>query len=329
MGNFEPIVNIIIVTWNAVDYTKACIESIRKYTSYPYLLTVVDNGSTDGTLEYLRSEHEVNLIANKENLGYGQAIVQGYEFRPTPLICVMNNDVVVSPGWLESLVSIAKKDPEIGILGPLRPAGFCLHPYSGRSTHVVLKETRGREIPPPEEWLRRFCAPYTYEAFVREVKRRNNFGIRFLEGPPGAISTCCALINSKIAEKVGGLADPQFYKYGCEDIDLCWRIFRGGFKMAITSEAYVHHFKHVSADINELDRKSLTEENMRRFFEKWEGVIRDFLTKELQEGRDIKALLKSEEWDWWFMIELSRVIDPEKFWRGVEKSMLNKEREWQ
>ena len=325
LNSKEPI-NIVIATWNAVDYTRKCIESIRNYTSYPHLLTVVDNGSTDGTLEYLHSEPGIRVIANKENLGYGQAIVQGYESRPTPLVCVMNNDVIVSPGWLESLVSVIKKDPEIGILGSLRPAGFCLHPYREKDTRSVLKETRGKGASPPEQWLERFCAPHRFEDFVQDVKRENNFGLRFVEGPPAFISTCCALINGQIAERVGGLADPQFYKYGCEDVDICWRISTEGFKMAITSEVYIHHFKHVSADVSGLDRKRLSEQNAWKFFEKWEGIIKTYLTRELQKGQDIERLLTEENWEFWFLARLRNIVGPERFWQDVERPISSKER---
>ena len=140
--NQKP-VNIVVVTWNALDYTRKCLDSIRAYTSYPHTITVVDNASTDTALDYLRKEKDINLITNKENVGYGKAIVQGHESNRTPFVCIMNNDIVVSPGWLDSMVEIMEENPRLGLLGTLRPAGFCAHPFTDENTREVLKETKG------------------------------------------------------------------------------------------------------------------------------------------------------------------------------------------
>lgn len=321
----EPI-NLVIVVWNAASYTKKCIESVRRYTDYPHLITVVDNGSTDGTLSYLQTQPDITVIKNKENVGYSQAIIQGYERTKTRLVCAMNNDIVVSPGWLEPMVRIMKEKPEIGILGPLRPAGFCMHPYLNEDTRRVLENTRGKDLPTPEGWLQKFCFPYDYELFTLEVKRRNNFGLKFLDGPPSFVSTCCALINSEVAESVGGLAKPKDYKWGSDDVDLSWRISTHGFKVALTSDVYVHHFKHVSADLNTLDRNKLAEEDMLNFYKKWEGTIKAYLQDQINKGIDIRALLKEDNWEFWYLARLQKIIGHEIFWRGVEGPISHKER---
>ncbi|OQA93174.1 MAG: N-acetylglucosaminyl-diphospho-decaprenol L-rhamnosyltransferase [Microgenomates group bacterium ADurb.Bin219] len=321
----EPI-DIIIVTWNACDYTRYCLDSIRSHTDYPYNLIVVDNGSIDGTIDYLERQDDVLLIQNRENLGYGGAITRGYEVGDSHLTCVMNNDIVVSPGWLEPMVRIMRQDREIGILGTLRPASFCLHPDGQRDTGLVLRETRGYKLPDPEVWLEQFCSPYTYEDFVEEAKRINNFGLREIEGPPSFISTCCVLVNREIIDRIGGLADPRFFRYGCEDVDLSWRISIEGYKIALTSEAYVHHFKHVSVEVSDLDRKASTEGNMRIFYEKWRNEINRFLTAKLSEGVDVKKRLGEEDPDYWFLARLEGMIGAEKFWQSVERVKSGKER---
>lgn len=321
----EPI-DIIIATWNACDYTRYCLDSIRKYTDYPHNIIVVDNGSLDGTVDYLESQGDILLIQNLENLGYGGAITQGYEARNSRLVCVMNNDIVVSPGWLGSMAKIMMQDREIGILGTLRPAGFCLHPDGQKDTGLVLKETRGHKLPRPEDWLEQFCSPYTYEDFVEEVKGVNNFGLREVEGPPSFVSTCCVLANREIIDRIGGLADLRFFRYGCEDVDLCWRTSTEGYKVAITSEVYVHHFKHVSVEASNLDRKALTEGNMRIFYQKWGNEINRLLTVKLSEGIDVKKRLVEEDPDYWFLARLEGVVGTEKFWQSVERVRPGKER---
>lgn len=321
----EPI-DIIIVTYNACDYTRYCLNSIRRYTNYPYNLIVVDNGSLDGTIDYLERQNDVILIQNKENLGYGGAITRGYKAGSSRLTCIMNNDVVVSPGWLEPMVRVMGQDRKIGILGTLRPASFCQHPDGQRDTGLVLKETRGYELPDPEVWLKKFCSPFTYEDFVEEVKRVNNFGLREIEGPPSFVSTCCVLVNREIIDRVGGLADPRFSRYGCEDVDLSWRISTEGYKVAITSGVYIHHFKHVSVEASNLDRKTLTEGNMRIFYQKWHDEINRFLATQLSERADVKKRLVEENPDYWFLAKLESVIGTEKFWQSVEGVRRGKER---
>lgn len=96
--------HIIIVTWNAIEYTKAALESVFRYTDLKYYLTVVDNGSTDGTITYLDNLSisplcaEFKIIKNRKNLGYGGAIVQGYNSRKCEFVCIINNDIICSPG---------------------------------------------------------------------------------------------------------------------------------------------------------------------------------------------------------------------------------------
>lgn len=319
-------VNIVIVTWNACDYTKYCIDSIRRYTDYPYYLTVVDNGSTDGTLDYLRSQPDIRVIANKENIGYGGAINQGFETEPTQFVCLMNNDIVVSPGWLETMIQTLLENPDIGLLGTLRPVGFCLHPAGKRDTGIVLKETRGDKLPNPEEWMKRYCYPFSYQDFCDEVKRVNNFGLRIVDGPPSFVSTCCVLVNSEIIERVGGLADPRFFKYGSEDVDLCWRISTSGYEVAITPEVYIHHYKHVSADASNLDRKTLAEENNRIFYQKWQDEIGRFLARKQAEGEDVRRRMVELDSEYWFLAGLADVVGPELFWQSVEGTNRGEER---
>ena len=68
--------SIITLTLNKLDYTKNFIESLKKYTR-DFELIIVDNGSSDGTVEYIKSMPEVKLIQNSENLGFSKVIIRG------------------------------------------------------------------------------------------------------------------------------------------------------------------------------------------------------------------------------------------------------------
>jgi len=315
-------VHIIMVTWNALAYTKIALESLFKYTDVPYCLTIVDNGSKDETLDYLDRLStpdfclKFSLIANHKNLGYGNAIVQGDERVKSQYVCVVNNDVMFSPKWLQGLLRAIGEDPLIGILGPLRPAPWCKHPYSDESTDGVLEKLND-DLPPLQE-LSAYCLGKDYDTFVKDVRKINDFGLKYFSGPPIHIVTCCALLRREIVDKVGGLADLDYKTFGAEDTDLSWRISAHGYKLVVTSGVYVHHFKHKSSDENNLNRKKFCRVNNEVFYQKWKSVIKSFLNKEIQNGIDVKKLMSDEAYyEYWFLRRLKENIGNKRFWEGV------------
>jgi len=104
----HPRTSVIVLTCNRLDVTKDCINSLIKYTSAIDLI-VVDNGSTDGTVDWLASRKEVTLIRNDRNIGIPKARNQGIRASSTEYIVLMDNDITVSRGWLEELFSTMNK----------------------------------------------------------------------------------------------------------------------------------------------------------------------------------------------------------------------------
>ena len=110
-------VSIIILCMNNLEYTKKCIESIRKNTTVPYQLVVVDNGSIDETPQYLRSimaDDKDILIRLHKNIGFGPGNNLASKVVKTEYICLVNNDCEVEEGWLEQLIEASKKGGLIG-----------------------------------------------------------------------------------------------------------------------------------------------------------------------------------------------------------------------
>ena len=116
-------VSIIILTWNALEYTQKCVNSIQNHTRYPHEIVFVDNASTDGTVEYLRNlvkgHSNYKLIENRENRGFAAGNNQGVSAASGEYVMLLNNDVLVSDGWLESLVESLEIDKNIGMVGPI------------------------------------------------------------------------------------------------------------------------------------------------------------------------------------------------------------------
>jgi 2-polyprenyl-3-methyl-5-hydroxy-6-metoxy-1,4-benzoquinol methylase len=110
--------SIIILTHNQLEYTRQCLESIRRLTDEPYELIVVDNASTDGTVDYLRAMDGLRLILNNTNRGFPAAVNQGIALSRGRQVLLLNNDTVVTTGWLRRLLDALHSDPRIGLAGP-------------------------------------------------------------------------------------------------------------------------------------------------------------------------------------------------------------------
>jgi O-antigen biosynthesis protein len=103
--------SIVMLTHNQLEYTRQCLESIRRLTDEPYELIVVDNGSTDGTVDDLRVMDGVRLIVNEVNRGFPAAVNQGIAASRGSQVLLLNNDTVVTTGWLRRLLDALYCDP--------------------------------------------------------------------------------------------------------------------------------------------------------------------------------------------------------------------------
>jgi glycosyltransferase involved in cell wall biosynthesis len=104
--------SIIVPCWNQLEFTRQCIAALVRHTRRPWELIVVDNGSTDGTAEYVRGVQDaaavpVTVIANRENRGFPAAINQGLAAARGDYLVLLNNDVVVTDAWLDQLIALA------------------------------------------------------------------------------------------------------------------------------------------------------------------------------------------------------------------------------
>lgn len=108
--------SIVILSYNTLSYTQLCIESIRAYTKpQSYEIIVVDNASADGSLEWLRKQRDIKLIANKENAGFPAGCNQGMKAaeRENDLL-LLNSDTIVTPHWLDNLQQALYSGKDIG-----------------------------------------------------------------------------------------------------------------------------------------------------------------------------------------------------------------------
>ncbi len=262
-----PFVSIIILTRNNLEYTQKCLESIRKYTPEAHEVIVVDNGSTDGTVEYLESQSDVKLVKNGFNLGFALGNNRGLLEAGGNYVIFLNNDVVVTEGWLRKLIACAESDPSVGIVGP-------------RSNYVAGHQLV-KNVPYGEdmEAMQEFARSWSEEnsGNWEEVLRVIGF---------------CMLVKREVIEKIGGF-DPQFGLGNFEDDDFCIRARIAGFRIKIAHDVFVHHFGSKTFQSEQIDYRELMLSNWEKFKRKW-NLPGDLPILLIERGYHIDLLLQRD-----------------------------------
>jgi len=246
-----PLTSIIILVHNQLEYTRQCLDSIKEHTSGPYELIIVDNGSTDGTAQYLESEVggrkaeiRIKIIKNKKNLGFAAGNNQGMAKADGDHVVLMNNDVVVTDGWLRKLLACAEQNPRIGIVGPMSNSVSGSQLVEGVSYDTTSLEGLDR--------------------FVRDFGEKHSGWMRHSWRVVGF----CTLIKRAVIEKIGGL-DDRFGLGNFEDDDFCLRAALAGFECWIAEDCFVHHFGGRTFMGEQIDYEKSLHKNWEIFKQKW------------------------------------------------------------
>ena len=238
--------SIVILTHNQLEYTKLCVKSVERFMDSDYEIIFVDNASTDGTVEYLTSIVEQNdnysLIANRENLGYAAGNNRGINGAKGEFTLIMNNDVLLTDGSVESLIQVLNEDDNCALVGP--------------RTNFV----KGRQID-----LEAKYSSVSEMVEYAESNSKNNKGKSSIEE---LLVGFCFMGRTKLLKSVGGF-DEDYGIGNYEDNDLCKTLTSKGYVLKIGLDSYVHHFGHVSFDASDIDYNSLVEENRIKFENKW------------------------------------------------------------
>ena len=233
--------SIIMLTCNKLEYTIKAVESIRKYTDKgTYEIIVIDNASTDNTVEWLKKQDDLKLILNKENLGFPKGCNQGIEVATGTEILLLNNDVIVTPKWLQNMVKTLYSNDKYGAVGPVTNSA------PGQEIAISYKE---------EEEINDF-ANEVFRKFKNKITKKIKL-VGF-----------CLLIRKKILDKIGVL-DEIFSPGNYEDDDLSIRILLEGYDLILCESVFIHHFGSVSFKKNVVAFNTLLNKNKEKFNEKW------------------------------------------------------------
>jgi glycosyltransferase involved in cell wall biosynthesis len=242
-------VSIVILTFNELEYTKKCVESIRKRTPEQHEIIFVDNGSKDGTVKWLKKLIQENpnfkLIENKKNLGFAKGCNQGITASSGEYILLLNNDVLVTEGWLSGMLECINSAPDVGVVGPMT------NNISG--LQKVVNADYG-----DTDHLEGYAKAFREKNRYRRISARRIVGF-------------CMLFRRELVEKIG-LLDETFGSGNYEDDDFCLRASLEGYKNLIAGDVFVHHYGSRSFIGNRIDYNSSLAANRKKFNEKWNGL---------------------------------------------------------
>ena len=209
-------------------------------------LILVDNASTDGTrdflVDYVTRHPGAKLVQNEENLGFAAGNNRGLAMAEGEHLVILNNDTYVTPGWLIGLIRHLRKDPSLGLVGPVTN-------NIGNEAKIDIHYSDMSE-------MQKAASAYTSRRAGKELDI------------PTVAFFCVAISRTAYAE-VGGL-DERFGLGFFEDDDYCRRIRQAGLRTAVAEDVFVHH--HLSASFNLLDegrRQALFERNRALYEDKW------------------------------------------------------------
>ncbi|OGN52716.1 MAG: hypothetical protein A2Z85_01495 [Chlamydiae bacterium GWA2_50_15] len=218
-----PLIFIIILNWNGKDDTLACLASLQSVFYAPFRIVVVDNGSSDGSIDAIESAYPaVALLKNQENLGFAEGNNIGAQFalkEGADWIFLLNNDTVVEPGILSAFSAHFQTHPNSSLSGAV--------PFLFDQKSLTLDHLGGRWNAKKAQFdLIGKGAPFHEELFSRLPELDYACG-------------CSLMIRRDVVEKIG-LFDARFFLLW-EEADFCLRAKRAGFLLSICKEALLRH----------------------------------------------------------------------------------------
>lgn len=222
-----PAVSVVLVSYNTREDLLCALGALRDHVRLPLELLVVDNASADGSAEAARAAFPAaTVLANAHNVGFGRANNQALRAARAPHVLLLNPDCEVRPGAVEALLALLEARPDVGAVAPLT--------WNDDGTPQV---SFGPALGLVSEWRQRRLVDGVRRREARALARAEVLTRR--EHEPDWVSASCLLARAEALRAVGGF-DEDFFLYE-EDVDLCLRLRRAGWRIVHTPAAEVRH----------------------------------------------------------------------------------------
>ena len=250
----RPSVAIIIPVYGGVQLLKACVQTLRMHTSWPYTLHLIDDCSPQADLrEYLMEIETQGVWVHQAGYrrGFPGNCNWGVAQTESPLICILNSDTEGLPRWLEALATTLLEADDIGIVGARLVFPPTRGPRNaGRIQHAgVAMNVNGEPYHPFRQ----------FNALATEVMQRREIN---------AVTGACMLMRRGLWNQMRGF-DESFVGGQYEDIDFCHRVRRAGYRIIYQPKAVLYHYEHGSGE-EHVYRTSAR--NRALLLEKWPNV---------------------------------------------------------
>jgi len=242
-----PRVSIVIPVYRKIALTLECLLSIANAPGECCFEVIVsDDGSGDGSAERLAAIPGLVIRRNEQNLGFLRNCNSAFPLARGEFVALLNNDVQVTPGWLDALVGSFSSFEKVGAVGPkiVFPTGHL------QEAGVALREDGTADM---------------VGLFDDPARERYNYA-----RPVDYVSGACLVMRTALLRELGGFSE-DFLPCYCEDSDLCMRILQRGLRIIYQPAAtVVHHLSKTTADgANDVKLRSVAS-SMNRFVQKWQ-----------------------------------------------------------
>ncbi len=221
----KPLVSVIVLNYNGLRWVELCLRPLLATRYRPVEWILVDNASTDGSVHRVRELFpEFRIIQSDRNLGYTGGNNLGIREARGTYVVLLNNDVVVEPDWLGPLVAEAEREEKIGALQPkltsmIQPGYF---EYAGASGGFI------------DRWGYPFLRGRIFDTMERDEGQYDDARDVFWA------SGAALFLRRRALEQTGLLDETMFMHF--EEIDLCWRLHRAGYRVRVVPAAHVRHY---------------------------------------------------------------------------------------
>lgn len=273
--NSNTDISFVIPVFNGLEYTKELLSALNNTLNdcnFNYEILIGDNMSIDGTRDFLATiaDPRVKVILNEKNLFYGGNVNNLVKIANGKILVILNNDLMLTPNWLEPMLDVYDKEERIGIITNIQ-----LNPENQKICHAGLVfDPKGRPM----------HIRYNLKEFPTEEYSERR-----------AVTGACTVINRELFLKFEGY--DESFRNGFEDTDLCLRMTQDGYRHFVANRSRIYHHMERSAD-----RTSYENENYSKYMKRWASITKNWDNEEWA-----IEYLKCRKSDW-FKVSLKKIL---------------------